>query len=338
MPRHYVRKTATKYNLEDLQKAIEDIKTNKISLGRASQIYSVPKTTIFDHLKKDVIRVPKTGRKPLFTEAQELELEDYILKCSKLFYGLTIKKVRKIVFQFAERNKLPHNFDKINKLAGKDWYYNFMKRHPRISLRRPEATSLNRINAFNKADVKVFYDNLKDIQNKHHIQPDKIFNVDETSISTVQKNSKILAERGEKQVGKATSAERGSTTTVVCAISAAGQYIPPFFIFKRKRMNALLLKGSNPNMVASVSDSGWINDSLFIDWLQHFISYAKPSLTNQVLLILDNHESHISLGAYNLCRDNGIIMLTLPPHTSHKLQPLDLTFFWTSEECILSRI
>ncbi|XP_030037459.2 uncharacterized protein LOC115452978 [Manduca sexta] len=202
-----------------------------------------------------------------------------------------------------------------------------MKRHPRISLRRPEATSLNRINAFNKADVKVFYDNLKDIQNKHHIQPDKIFNVDETSISTVQKNSKILAERGEKQVGKATSAERGSTTTVVCAISAAGQYIPPFFIFKRKRMNALLLKGSNPNMVASVSDSGWINDSLFIDWLQHFISYAKPSLTNQVLLILDNHESHISLGAYNLCRDNGIIMLTLPPHTSHKLQPLDLTFF-----------
>lgn len=117
-----------------------------------------------------------------------------------------------------------------------------MKRHPSISLRTPEATSLNRINAFNEADVKIFCDNLKAIQNKYRMQPDKIFNVDETGISTVQKNSKTLATKGEKQVDKATSAERGSTTTVICAFSAGGQYIHPSFIFKRKRMNVLLLK------------------------------------------------------------------------------------------------
>ena len=31
--------------------------------------------------------------------------------------------------------------------------------------------------------------------------------------------------------------------------------------------------------------------------------------------------------AYNFCRTNGITMLSFPPHTSHKLQPLDLTVF-----------
>ncbi|CAH2218130.1 jg1082 [Pararge aegeria aegeria] len=80
-------------------------------------------------------------------------------------------------------------------------------------------------------------------------------------------------------------------------------------------------------MVGAVSGSGWINESLFVDWLHHFISYAKPSKVDSILLILNNHESHISLDAFSLCKEHGIIMLTLPPHTSHKLQPLDLTYF-----------
>lgn len=48
---------------------------------------------------------------------------------------------------------------------------------------------------------------------------------------------------------------------------------------------------------------------------------------NQILIICDNHESHISIAAVNYCRDNGIIYLTLSPHTSHKLQPLDVCVF-----------
>lgn len=327
MPRNYQRKTVTKYNVEDLKRAIEDVKSKKLTLGKASTVYSVPKTTIFDHMKKMVIKQPRCGRKSVFSDLQELELENHIINCSKLFYGLTINMVRKIAFRFAEENKLPHSFNQTKKMAGKDWYRGFMQRHPRISLRKPEATSLNRINSFNAPEVQLFYNNLIELQNKHNFQPDKIFNVDETGITNVQRNAKILAPKGQKQIGHATSGERGSTTTVVCAFSAAGQYIPPFFIFKRKRMNAQLLKGGNANMVAAVSDSGWINESLFVEWLHHFISYAKPTKDDPILLVLDNHDSHISLDVYTLCRDKGIVLLTLPPHTSHRLQPLDLTFY-----------
>jgi hypothetical protein len=45
------------------------------------------------------------------------------------------------------------------------------------------------------------------------------------------------------------------------------------------------------------------------------------------LLISDNHESHLSVTAINVAKENGIVMLTLSPHTSHKLQPLDRTVF-----------
>lgn len=77
-----------------------------------------------------------------------------------------------------------------------------------------------------------------------------------------------------------------------------------------------------------VSDSGFINTDLFLKWLKHFKSFAKASTEfNNVLLILDNHSSHISLEAILFCRENGIHLLSLPPHSSHKLQPLDVCFF-----------
>jgi len=46
-----------------------------------------------------------------------------------------------------------------------------------------------------------------------------------------------------------------------------------------------------------------------------------------VLLLLDGHQSHKSIKAVELARQNHITMLTILPHTSHRLQPLGLTFF-----------
>lgn len=327
MPRKYIRKTETRYTIEDLRRAVEEVKNKRLTLGKAATQFAVPKTTLFKQLKEIVVKTPKKGRYAVFNFEQELQLETYIIECCKSFYGITPSSLRRIAFRFAEANKLKHNFNKTTQLAGKDWYYGFMARHPSISLRIPEATSLNRITAFNATEVNLFFDQLKMIQAKHNIPSHRIFNIDETGISTVQKNYKILAPKGVKQIGKATSGERGVTTTVVCAVSASGLYVPPMFIFKRKRMNALLVKDCNSDMIATVSDSGWINESIFIDYLRHFLSFVKPTKEDPVLVILDNHESHISLGAYELYRDHGMHVLSLPPHVSHKMQPLDLTIF-----------
>ena len=38
---------------------------------------------------------------------------------------------------------------------------------------------------------------------------------------------------------------------------------------------------------------------------------------------MDNHDSHVSIEGLSLAKDNGIALLTLPPHCSYKLQPLD---------------
>ncbi|GBM59104.1 hypothetical protein AVEN_20123-1 [Araneus ventricosus] len=42
---------------------------------------------------------------------------------------------------------------------------------------------------------------------------------------------------------------------------------------------------------------------------------------------MDNRDSHISIESLNYAKENGIILLTIPPHTSHNLQPLDCTVY-----------
>lgn len=44
-------------------------------------------------------------------------------------------------------------------------------------------------------------------------------------------------------------------------------------------------------------------------------------------MILDNHSSHLSIEGLEFAKQNGIIMVSFPPHCSHKLQPLDLSVF-----------
>lgn len=61
--------------------------------------------------------------------------------------------------------------------------------------------------------------------------------------------------------------------------------------------------------------------------LKHFINYSKASQANKTLLIYDKHESHVSIAAINLAKENGVTILTLPPHCSHRLQPLDKAVF-----------
>ena len=46
------------------------------------------------------------------------------------------------------------------------------------------------------------------------------------------------------------------------------------------------------------------------------------------LLILDDHKTHTkSVPSIDYAHDNGVVLLYLTPHTSHKLQQLDRSFF-----------
>ena len=60
-----------------------------------------------------------------------------------MFYGLIGLKFRQVAFELAEKLKINYNFDKANKVAGKDWLEGFLKRSPELSISNPDQVSIN---------------------------------------------------------------------------------------------------------------------------------------------------------------------------------------------------
>ena len=45
------------------------------------------------------------------------------------------------------------------------------------------------------------------------------------------------------------------------------------------------------------------------------------------LLLLDGHGSHINVSFLNWCDKHRILVAVYPPHSTHRLQPLDVSLF-----------
>lgn len=64
---------------------------------------------------------------------------------------------------------------------------------------------------------------------------------------------------------------------------------------------------------------------LFRKWLNHFGKHNPQELP--LFLVMDQHETHCGWHVIDMCRANAIEIVLLPPHTTHMLQPLDISVF-----------
>ncbi|CAH2104755.1 unnamed protein product [Euphydryas editha] len=259
MVNKYKRKTSqAAWDETAMTSALKEVTDLKRSVKSTAQKFGIPLTTLHRHLKSGSAQ-KKLGRfATIFTSEQENELLEYLFHMDAFFYGLSKEEFLRLVYQYAVMNKIAHPFK--NGTAGRDWFKGFSKRHPDLTLRKPEPTSIARARSFNKPQVYRFYDLLEDQIKKYGIDATRLYNMDETGIQTSSnKPSRILTKTGKRQVGLISSTERGKTTTIVCCCNAAGSFLPPYMIFARKKFLARLLDGAPPGTQGTCSDNGWIN-------------------------------------------------------------------------------
>lgn len=96
------------------------------------------------------------------------------------------------------------------------------------------------------------------------------------------------------------------------------------FIFSRIKYREYFIRDGPQECIGDGNASGWMTNVEFVRFIDHFIQHTKPSPTDPVFFLLDNHSSHLDISVIDKAKESGVIMLSFPPHCSHKLQPLDM--------------
>ncbi|XP_072380494.1 uncharacterized protein [Diabrotica undecimpunctata] len=312
--------------------AVNTVRNRGMGYLKASKVFGVPKDTLERYVKSD--KTPEElvgisiGRGPILPLELENELVEYALTMEQRYFGLRARDIKRLAFQLAIRNSLPHPFSGVKKSAGKKWLRLFLKRHPTLSMRTPQGMSCARVNSFTPENVSKFFDLYEPEYLKLTIPAKRIFNVDETGLTIVQhKHSKVISMREKKQVLSLTSAERGKLITAITCMNAAGVFVPPLLIFPRKNIKPELMLGAPRAARSSRRMPSWVQADIFTRWLHHFIKFTKPSAADPVLLVLDGHYSHTrNVALIDLAKQNHVTIICLPFQATHKMQPLDVAF------------
>lgn len=333
MPSYYKRKSTVErgtWSESSLQNAVQAIRDNRMGLNDAARTFGVPRSTIQRRMKtNNLTKCNRLGPPSCLGEEIELKLVVHIKKLQKYGFAPTRDSVRQMAFQLADRFGIRHKFNKENKKAGYDWLQSFLRRHPDISVRKGEGVSVARAQGLSKEVVKQYFDLLQCVLTENHLtnKPGHIFNVDETGLQLNNRPGHVLAEKGSKNVPVITSGEKGETISVISCCNAEGVFLPPYSIFKGKNRKEEYADGMPPGSLFEMSEkSGYVNAAIFLHWLERLFIPRKPQ--GKVILILDGHTSHTaSIELLECAEINEILMLCLPSHTTHFLQPLDRSFF-----------
>lgn len=294
MVRNRVRKTDRGLHSEANMREAVELVEGGMSLQNAAELKDVKCTTLHRYVQKkkamrdgaEIRMTPHYAVQKISSSEIEDSLEQYLVTCSKMCYGLDTWETRRLAYEMAKYHnlKMPKAWEE-RQMAGIDWLYGFRKRHPEISLRKPEACSLSRATSFNRHNVQKFFDNLFDVLQRYPDFGDgtRVFSLDETETSTVQKPKKIFASKSSRQINKVTSAERGTLVTTCWVVSATGSALPPAMIFPRKIFKTHMLTGAPPGTLGLAQPTGWMTGELFANVMWHFVK--RTSSTKKIRLL-----------------------------------------------------
>jgi hypothetical protein len=138
-----------------------------------------------------------------------------------------------------------------------------------------------------------------------------------------------------KLLGACQDGNRSWITLLAC-IGQDLQSLPPMLIYQGKESNFqdTWINDFDPETEEgyfSSSPTGWTNDQIGLEWLINIFDRHTKARARQGrdyrLLIIDGHGSHVTLAFLDWADTHRIIVAVFPSHSTHRLQPLDVSLF-----------
>ncbi|KAI1689247.1 DDE superfamily endonuclease [Pyrenophora tritici-repentis] len=214
--------------------------------------------------------------------------------------------------------------------VGQKWPANFVKRTDSLRTCFNRAYDRQRAMCEDATLIKRWFKLVEEIKAEQGICDEDVYNFDEAGFMMGKITTQLVITGSERR-GRRKSIQPGNRewVTLIAAISAGGWSVPPFLIFAGQyHLSAWYEEDIPRDWAIAVSDNGWTNNELGVEWLKHFNAHTQArTIGARRLLIIDGHRSHQSLEFQELCKENNIHTLCMPPHSSHLLQPLDVGCF-----------
>lgn len=213
---------------------------------------------------------------------------------------------------------------------GHEWVLKFEERHADLlTRRRPELLTTSRAKSLTKDVAKCFFDMWEQVLDENNLRdaPHRIFNCDETGLNTDPTKCKVYTKKGSKDVYMETPNCGKVMYTVLFCASATGSFMPPLVVYKGKVFMDAWASNGPRNAAYSVSESGYMHDANFEQWFINVFVAETKTYEKPVVLLFDGHNSHLTYMTVKTAIDNQVVLVCLPPHTSHALQPLDVGVF-----------
>lgn len=297
--------------------------TENATIRSIARDFNIPYTTLHNHIDHgDMIGVVHREQMRL-SEEEEDWLAKWIIEEDRQGYAPPVARVRQMVMLLL---RVRGDLDPL----GKNWITGFKKRNPSVKTMIGTRIESARFDAATPEVLNQFYSNLEHIKSTHKVEDANIWNMDECGTAIgASTNSRVMGDSRKRRTRCKASGNREWVSTIEC-ISSRGRKITPLIIFKGASVQAQWFPTTNvPGWHYTHSENGWTSNQHGIDWLKRiFIPETAPdNPDSHRILICDEHGSHCSVDFMYTAYMHKVQLVFLPPHTSHVLQPLDLTVF-----------
>lgn len=301
-----------------MERALTEVKSGRCTVRQAAKEFGVPKSSLGDRVSGRVTPGSRSGPARLITSADEKLLVEFSSYMSRHGFPLTKQQVVSFASSIYKRQHRRVAFSKL----GQTWWLNFRKRQEKnITIQPADSVVRGRTVCVRKEAVDQFFHLLSTVVDTHGLRdsPGQIYNCSETGYQ--------LGRRKAASLGFKPAPSSRDHISVLACFNAAGDGVPPFIIYSKAYPGGVSYKTQGPpNALYGWSESGYVNSELFKKWfLKHFLIHAPKE--RPLLLIFDGHRSPVSLEVVERARKEGVVLLCLPPHCSHILQPLDTGLF-----------
>ena len=167
------------------------------------------------------------------------------------------------------------------------------------------------------------------LYNTYAYTPFHIWNVDENGCNASKSGlKKVLARKGTRNVHTQIFNKRKRLRVLTSIKFTASQSILHSFIFKGKMRLKDYIQHFEGGSTMAMQVKGYMTSYLFFIWMDHFIQQLKEledlSPFNRQLI---EQKNHVTLQVIQKVNAHGVDMISLPSHTFHALQPLDVACF-----------